>query len=162
MYNTSVNPPSLPLSVCSMYSVVVLLLTATLQAAAPFQPVACEGAYPKHLQGVCTNGKDTIYWSWTDAIVKTGLDGRIQKKVPTPSHQGDLCHHDSKVYVAVNLGKFNEPAGQADSWVFVFHGNTLEELCCAGAGPRCRWHGRKQSHPRSGQYRPPPPRPTSS
>jgi hypothetical protein len=111
-----------------MYSVVVLLLTATLQAAAPFQPVACEGAYPKHLQGVCTNGKDAIYWSWTDAIVKTGLDGRIQKKVPAPSHQGDLCHHDGKVYVAVNLGKFNEPAGQADSWVFVFHGNTLEEL----------------------------------
>jgi hypothetical protein len=32
------------------------------------------------------------------------------------------------VYVAVNLGKFNEPAGKADSWVFVYDAETLAEL----------------------------------
>lgn len=112
----------------TLLSVVLVFLAANLDAASPFQPVACEGAYPKHLQGVCTNGKDVIYWSWTDAIVKTDRDGRLLKKVPAPSHQGDLCYHDGKVYVAVNLGKFNEPAGKADSWVFVFDGDTLEEL----------------------------------
>ncbi|TDU68155.1 hypothetical protein EI77_03272 [Prosthecobacter fusiformis] len=110
------------------FSTVLLLLAPVLDASETFKPVACEGAYPKHLQGFCANGKDAYYWSWTDAIVKTGLDGRILKKVSAPSHQGDLCFHDGKVYVAVNLGKFNEPAGQADSWVFVFDADTLKEL----------------------------------
>jgi hypothetical protein len=93
-----------------------------------FHPVACEGAYPRHVQGVCTNERDAIYWSWTDAMVKTDREGRILKKVPAADHHGDLCYHDGKVYVAVNLGKFNEPAGKADSWVYVYDADTLAEL----------------------------------
>ena len=120
---------SFPLpSVCSVLSVVVFFLSAAIHAAKPFKSVACEGAYPRHVQGICTDGKEAIYWSWTDAIVKTDLEGKILKKVAAPSHQGDLCHHDGKVYIAVNLGKFNEPTGEADSWVFVFDGETLAEL----------------------------------
>ncbi len=42
--------------------------------------------------------------------------------------QGDLCLAGGKVFVAVNLGKFNEPAGQADSWVYVFDTVTLDLL----------------------------------
>lgn len=93
-----------------------------------FQPTACEGAYPGHLQGICTNERDAIYWSWTDALVKTDPTGRVLKRVPAANHHGDLCFHDGKVYVAVNLGLFNQPAGQADSWAFVYDSNTLEEL----------------------------------
>lgn len=100
------------------------------QSPAPFafQAATCEGMYPMHLQGICTNERDAIYWSWTDALVKTDLGGRVLKRIPAANHHGDLCFHDGKVYVAVNLGLFNQPAGQADSWVFVYDANTLEEL----------------------------------
>jgi outer membrane protein assembly factor BamB len=91
-------------------------------------PAACEGGYPRHLQGICTNGKDAIYWSWTDELVKTDTNGRLLKKVPVANHHGDLCYHDGRVYVATNLAKFNRPAGEADSWVYVYHGDTLAEL----------------------------------
>jgi hypothetical protein len=93
-----------------------------------FHPVACEGAYPRHVQGVCTNERDAIYWSWTESLVKTDREGRIVKKVPAADHHGDLCYHNGKVYVAVNLGKFNAPAGKADSWVYVYDADTLVEL----------------------------------
>ncbi|MBS0208018.1 MAG: hypothetical protein JSS27_03595 [Planctomycetes bacterium] len=112
-----------------------LLLTLALfavhraRAAEPaFYAAACEGTYPRHVQGICTNLRDAIYWSWTDALVKTDLDGRVLKNVPVASHHGDLCYHAGRVYVATNLGKFNQPAGQADSWVYVYDGNTLAEL----------------------------------
>lgn len=101
---------------------------AGVHAADVFQPVACEGTYPRHLQGLCTNRKDAIYWSWTDALVKTDAQGRILKKVPVANHHGDLCYHAGRVYVATNLGKFNRPAGEADSWVYVYDGDTLAEL----------------------------------
>jgi hypothetical protein len=89
---------------------------------------ACEGSYPRHLQGICTNDRDAIYWCWTDALVKTDAQGRILKQVPVANHHGDLCYHAGRVYVATNLGKFNRPAGEADSWVYVYDGDTLAEL----------------------------------
>ncbi len=88
--------------------------------------VKCEGDYQGHLQGVCTNEKDAIYWSFTTVLVKTDLDGRMLKQVPVVSHHGDLCFHEGAIYVAVNLGKFNDPQGQADSWVYVYDPDTLE------------------------------------
>ena len=90
--------------------------------------VRCEGAYPGHLQGVSTNGHDAIYWSFTDVLLKSDRDGRIVERKSVASHHGDLCYRDGRVYVAVNLGKFNLPAGQADSWVYVYDADTLEEL----------------------------------
>jgi hypothetical protein len=106
----------------------VLFGLHSVRAADDFHPVACEGAYPLHLQGICTNDKDAIYWSWTNFLVKTDTNGRVLKKVSVPSHHGDLCFHGGRVYVATNLGKFNLPAGQADSWVYVYDGDTLAEL----------------------------------
>lgn len=112
----------------------VLFLALTLigipaaRAADAFYPVACEGTYPRHLQGFCTDDKDAIYWCWTDFLVKSDANGRVLKKVPVANHHGDLCYHAGRVYVATNLGKFNRPAGEADSWVYVYDANTLEEL----------------------------------
>lgn len=91
-------------------------------------PIVCEGRYPVHLQGVCMDDRQAIYWSWTNAIVKTDLKGKLLKKVDAPSHQGDLCHHDGRIYVAVNLGQFNEPAGKADSWIYVYDCQSLNLL----------------------------------
>ncbi len=90
--------------------------------------VQCEGTYPKHLQGICTNDLDAIYWSFTTVLVKTDRQGRLLKKIPVASHHGDLCFHDGKIYVAVNLGKFNDPAGNADSWVYVYGADDLSFL----------------------------------
>lgn len=90
--------------------------------------VSCEGAYKRHVQGICTNGKDAIYWCWTDVLVKTDTQGKVVKQVPVASHHGDLCFHAGRVYVATNLGKFNEPPGKEDSWVYVYDGETLAEL----------------------------------
>lgn len=89
--------------------------------------VRCEGTYPHHLQGVCTDEK-AIFWSFTTTLIKTDMEGTLLKKVPVANHHGDLCFHDGKLYVAVNLGKFNDPEGNADSWVYVYDAETLTEL----------------------------------
>lgn len=108
----------------------IILAFLALQSlhAADFHATTCEGIYPSHLQGICTNDKDAIYWCWTDFLVKTDTEGRVLQKVPVANHHGDLCFHAGRVYVATNLGKFNRPAGEADSWVYVYDGNTLAEL----------------------------------
>lgn len=108
-------------------TLVVMLPLAAL-AESEFRPAACEGEYPRHVQGLCTNGKDALFWSWTTELVKTDLQGRLLKKVPVADHHGDLCYHNGRVYVATNLGKFNRPAGEADSWVYVYDAETLEEV----------------------------------
>ena len=93
-----------------------------------FGPVTSEGRYPRHLQGFCTDQREFIYWCWTDVLVKTDAKGRVLAKRDVANHHGDLCHVDGKIYVAVNLGKFNQPAGKADSWVYVYDARNLEEL----------------------------------
>ena len=97
-------------------------------AAHGFKTARCEGTYAQHLQGICTNERDAIYWCFTDVLVKSDTQGRVLKQVKVASHHGDLCFLRGKVFVAVNLGKFNLPAGQADSWVYVYDGETLKEL----------------------------------
>ncbi|MCH2202503.1 MAG: hypothetical protein MK102_11080 [Fuerstiella sp.] len=92
-----------------------------------FQSVKCEGDYQHHLQGVCTNERDCIYWSFTTALVKTNHKGRVLKNQPVTNHHGDLCFHEGKIFVAVNLGRFNDRDGNADSWVYVYDADTLEE-----------------------------------
>ena len=93
-----------------------------------YQDVDCEGAYPRHLQGICTDDKDGIYWSFTTFLVKTDRRGKLLKKIPVANHHGDLCYVDGQVYVAVNLGAFSDPKGQkADSWVYVYQADNLRE-----------------------------------
>ena len=107
---------------------VLLLFGRESPAASAFRPATCEGAYPRHLQGICTDDRDAVYWSWTDALVRSDSRGHVLNQVKVANHHGDLCFHDGKVFVAVNLGEFNRPAGRADSWVFVYDGKTLAEL----------------------------------
>lgn len=88
--------------------------------------INCKQRYPKHLQGICCDGH-SLYWSFTTSLVKTDLQGRVLKSVSVADHHGDLCCHNGKLFVAVNLGKFNDPAGNADSWIFAFDAASLEE-----------------------------------
>jgi len=105
-------------------ALLLMLAGSTLLVAGEYREATCEGSYPAHLQGVCVDDQ-SIYWSFTTELVKTDLDGKIQKKIPVASHHGDLCQRDGKLYVAVNLGKFNDPKGNADSWVYVYNADDL-------------------------------------
>lgn len=105
-----------------------MILFPAPAVAVEFGPASCEGAYTHHLQGVCTDGKEAIYWSFTTKLVKTDRTGKVVKRVDVANHHGDLCHHKGKVYVAVNLGKFNDPKGNADSWVYVYDADDLSLL----------------------------------
>jgi hypothetical protein len=114
------------------FALAAFILTATFPCLAEdairFRNVACDGDYQHHLQGVCTNEKDAVYWSFTTELVKTDRQGRVQNKVPVISHHGDLCFHDGKLFVAVNLGSFNDPKGNADAWVYVYDAESLKFL----------------------------------
>lgn len=99
---------------------VALFLSVSSLHAAEFHNVTCEGTYPQHLQGVCVDDA-SIYWCFTTELVKTDINGKVLKKIPGAGHHGDLCFHDGKLFVAVNLGKFNDPKGNADSWVYIYN-----------------------------------------
>jgi hypothetical protein len=72
------------------------------------------------LQGICTDKAHSIFWSFTTVLVKTDADGKRIKTITVPSHHGDLCYWKGKIYVAVNLGRFNEAQRLADSWIYVY------------------------------------------
>lgn len=107
--------------------VTVMLLTSAGAKAAELREVTCEDTYPHHLQGVCLDS-DVIYWCFTTKLVKTDRAGKVIKGVPVDNHHGDLCHDDGKIYVAVNLGKFHDAQGHADSWVYVYDSDDLSLL----------------------------------
>jgi autotransporter-associated beta strand protein len=90
--------------------------------------VDCPGDYAGHLQGIAVDDDGNIYWSFTTVLVKTDAQGGLLRQKSVPTHYGDLTWHDGKVYVAVNLGLFNEEPGAADSWVYVHDGDTLDLL----------------------------------
>jgi glycerophosphoryl diester phosphodiesterase len=92
------------------------------------ETVFCEGKYKAHLQGICVDEKGNIFWSWTDQLVKTDAQGKILAQVMAPNHEGDLCLANGQLYVAVNLGQFNQPDNKADSWVIQYDATTLKEI----------------------------------
>ena len=93
---------------------------ALLLAAASFDDVSCDGTYRHHLQGICTDNEGTLFWSFTTTLVKTDASGKVSRRIEVGNHHGDLCYHDGRIYVAVNFGRFNDPEGKADSWVYVY------------------------------------------
>jgi hypothetical protein len=116
-----------------LIALLMLALSAHSQAEAPlespdFRQCVSEGRFKGHLQGIATNGKDRIYWSWTTRIAVTDAAGKLIREVEADSHQGDLCWLDDRLYVAVNRGKFNQAEGLANNWIYVFDAESLEEL----------------------------------
>jgi hypothetical protein len=103
-------------------SALLVLSAATLSA----QTIQCPGQYRGHLQGIASDGQ-RIFWSFTVDLISTDLNGNLLGKASTVSHHGDLCHQDGKLYVAVNLGRFNQESG-ANSHVYVYQADTLELL----------------------------------
>lgn len=115
----------LQMGVSRIYTDVPALL---IELKKTYKVVVCEGGYASHLQGIDTDNKSAIFWSWTTEVVRTDMEGKIEARVAALNHQGDLCYQDGKLYVAVNLGQFNQPAGKAKSWIYEYDAVTLKEL----------------------------------
>ena len=60
-----------------------------------------------------------FYWSHTVTLVKTDQQGQALIQVEVPSHHGDLTAVEDELYVAVELGMFNQPAGQSKPWIYL-------------------------------------------
>ncbi len=109
----------------TLFITLILSFVSSILFAADYHNVSCDGTYSGHLQGICLNDRDAIYWSFTTTLVKTDQAGKVLKKIKVASHHGDLCHRNGKLYVAVNLGRFNDAKGNADSWVYVYKASDL-------------------------------------
>ena len=109
----------------SVVSAVLLLIFAVLPVYGnTFQ---CQKTYPQHLQGFDCDA-NFIYWSFSDMLVKTDWQGKEVKAVKVPYHHGDLCLKDGKIFVAVNFGKFNNPAGNARNFIYVYNASDLQKV----------------------------------
>ena len=106
---------------CFLLSSVLVLL---LLKPSPAQ-VVCPGAYGGHLQGIAIDDNNSIYWSFTVALVKTDETGNILAKVDVPNHHGDLTTKDGKVYVAVWFTS-NNKARYTNFWIYVYDAKDLK------------------------------------
>ena len=87
--------------------------------------ITCEGEYGAHLQGVATNHKDALFWSFTLTLVKTDLTGKVQATAKTMYHLGDLTCVDGRVYAAA-CTTWDRPSN--NSKVYVYDAEDLKLL----------------------------------
>ena len=105
-------------------SILLLLFSVLTVYGNTFQ---CQKTYPQHLQGFDCD-VNFIYWSFSDMLVKTDWQGKEIKAVKVPYHHGDMCLKDNRIYVAVNFGRFNDPAGNAKNFIYVYDANDLKKI----------------------------------
>ena len=105
-----------------------LLLLLVLGTLVHSGEIVCEGTYKHHLQGVAADAQGNLFWSYTTTLVQTDAAGKALVTISVAYHHGDLTCRDGKVFVAVNLGSFNQPAGKANSWVYVYNAKDLKLL----------------------------------
>lgn len=104
------------------------MLAVFLLIALQQEEIVCEGAYPRHLQGVARDSVGDLYWSFTTTLVKTDSAGHLIQKTDVGRHHGDVCIVGDRLYCAVNKGLFNNPAGKADNWIVVYDTSDLREI----------------------------------
>ena len=112
-----------------LVSSIVLLLTISVAFAVDnYKKVACTGGFRGHLQGIeAHNGK--IFWSHTHNLIRTDSNGVIEKYIDAPYHHGDICIHNNKLYVAVNLGVFDQKKGAKNSvWIYDLDLNFIKKI----------------------------------
>ena len=83
--------------------------------------ITCPGEYSGHLQGLATDGK-SIYWSFSNYVVRTDLKGGLLAKAKVPFHGGDPCWHGERLYVPVGCDFNRErPKGKkSNEWIYEF------------------------------------------
>ncbi len=106
---------------------ILTALSALAAAGAENWEIPCsEAGYQYHLQGIACSDQ-SIYWSFTDKLLKTGWDGKKQLEVNVPLHHGDLCLVNGKIYASVCLydEKDIRAAAGATGWLYVYDAATL-------------------------------------
>ena len=81
-----------------------------------------------HQQGMdCDrNGANAaMFFSTTNHIIKTDLDGNVLALASVQYHHGDLTYYDGKVYVAAEFGSMNTLGDFDDTWVYVYDAKDL-------------------------------------
>ncbi|MBR4673591.1 MAG: hypothetical protein IKP00_03925 [Victivallales bacterium] len=106
---------------------ILLFALIVVSAVVTAKTITCEGTYKGHLQGIDSDGQ-FIYWSFTNAIVKTDMEGKVLIKVDALRHSGDPCLLNGKLYVPVNRGRFNQPIGASKDSIQVYDAETLNLL----------------------------------
>ena len=103
-----------------------LILTCRLSAVAPADlkegdRIDCPGVYPGHLQGIATDGK-SIYWSFSDCVVRSDLAGRLLAKAKIPFHGGDPCWYRGRLYVPVgsDFNRKRAKGKKSNEWIYEF------------------------------------------
>ena len=94
-------------------ALLVLALSMGTVSAVEFR---CEGEYPHHLQGFASDG-ESIFWSFTSVLMKSDLNGKRLIQIDVPSHHGDCCVADGKLYVATHL---NWPNEDQSAWIYIY------------------------------------------
>ncbi|MBE6426999.1 MAG: hypothetical protein E7028_00165 [Planctomycetaceae bacterium] len=108
--------------VFTFVSLALFLIFGTGQATAI--EFRCEGEYPHHLQGFASDG-ESIYWSFTSVLMKSDLNGKKISQIDVPSHHGDCCVVEGKLYVATHL---NWPSEDRTAWIYVYDCKSLTLL----------------------------------
>ena len=116
----------------SLFGALLALLFWSLTAAADGKPreladlkegdrIDCSGNYSGHLQGIATDGI-SIYWSFSEHVVRTDLSGKLLAKVKIPFHGGDPCWYAGRLYVPIGEHFNSEaPKGKAaKNLIYVF------------------------------------------
>lgn len=119
-------------SVISGFLIVLLLATAVCCGRAAGESVVpprlkegarivCPGVYAGHLQGIATDG-ESIYWSFSEYVVRTDLGGKLLAKAKIPFHGGDPCWYRGRLYVPIGCDFNRErPRGRkSNEWIYEF------------------------------------------
>ena len=83
--------------------------------------IRCIGEYAGHVQGIATDGK-CLYWSFTGAVVRTDLGGKVLARYDLSGHGGDPCFAGGKLYVPLGSRFNQEPRkkNRPENFVLVF------------------------------------------
>jgi len=101
-------------------SLVLALFVTTLSTLSAAE-IRCEGEYQYHLQGFASDGQ-SIFWTFTNVLVKTDLNGKKLQEIPVPFHHGDCCVEGGKLYVGTHL---DWPAKGRTAWIYVYNCSDL-------------------------------------
>ena len=75
--------------------------------------ITCEGSWSGHLQGICSDGKNRIYWVFDSHLVQTDLKGKLinatmlKREAGFNTHGGSPCYANGMIYVPFCGGTFN-------------------------------------------------------
>lgn len=89
------------------------------------EPVTCEGVYPQHLQDLYRDADGSLYWSFTNRLIKTDSKGNFLCGIAVPGHHGGLTIRDGLLYVAVcYITDWSKGADYSE--IFVYRPENLE------------------------------------